>query len=212
MNQRGLLPRLLLIGDRFTDPGVASKILEAVKCGVRWVQLRDHDADTNTFLTAANSLVESLRAVRPDLLISINARIAVAEKLQCAVHLQFSGPPVDSARTRIPDGLPVGISVHTFSEIDHLTSDYLIWSPVFESRSKPGQEGTGLDALSQASELAFPIPVIAMGGITPDTVDECLASNVHGVAVLSGIIAAKDIHLAVGSYLEAVQPKVTANG
>ncbi len=212
MNPRGLLPRLLLIGDRFTDPDVASRIVEVVKCGVRWVQLRDHDADTETFLHAAQSLVDSLRAVRPDLLISINSRVSVAEKLQCAVHLPFSGPPVDSARTLIPDGLPVGISIHTFSEIEHLTSDYLIWSPVFETKSKPGQQGTGLDALSQACEIAFPIPVYAMGGIAPDTVEECLVSNARGVAVLSGLLDAEDIHAVVNHYLDALQPKVVTHG
>ncbi|GMQ82827.1 MAG: thiamine phosphate synthase [Rhodothermia bacterium] len=212
MNQRGLLPRLLLIGDRFTDPKVASRIVEAVRCGVRWVQLRDHDADTETFLHAAESLVDSLRSVRPDLIISINSRIAVAEKLQCAVHLRFSGPTVDSARTLIPDGLPVGTSIHMFSEIEHLTSDYLIWSPVFETKSKPGLQGTGLDALLQACELASPIPVYAMGGIVPDAVEECLTSNVYGVAVLSGILAAEDIHAVVNQYFDALQPEAVANG
>lgn len=212
MNPRGLLPKLLLIGNRFTDPDVGSRIVEAVKCGVPWVQLRDHDADTATFLHTAESLVDLLRAVKSDLLISINSRVSVAEKLQCAVHLRFSGPQVDAARTRIPEGLPVGISVHTFSEIEHTASDYLIWSPVFETKSKPGHQGTGLDALSQVCELASPIPVIAMGGVRPDTVEVCLASKAYGVSVLSGILDADDVHASVNAYLDALHLEIFGNG
>lgn len=203
MTLRVALHRLLLIGDRFTDPTISARIIDAVKSGVQWVQLRDHDADTETFFYTAQELVGKLRSIRPDLLISINSRLAVAEKLGCAIHLRICGPREEASRMLIPEGFPVGISVHSFHEIEDTHSDYLIWSPVFETTSKPGQRGTGLKILSNAAHHAYPIPVIAMGGITPDRVKPCLEAGAYGVAVLSGILGVIDTRSAVSGYLDA---------
>jgi len=59
------------------------------------------------------------------------------------------------------------------------------FSPVHAPRSKPG-EGVGLDALAHVCR-GSPVPVIALGGITPERVQPCLRAGAHGVAVLSSI-------------------------
>ena len=50
-------PRLALIADGFTDDTRASRAVEAVKAGVRWVHLRDHEAGPDAFREAVHALV-----------------------------------------------------------------------------------------------------------------------------------------------------------
>lgn len=202
------LPRLLLIGDRFTDQVIAEKIVEAVKCGVHWVQLRDHDADADTFLSEAQELVGKLRSISPGVLISINSRIGVAESLACALHVGKRGPSAEDARALIQTGLPIGVSIHHLEEAAPCAADYFIWSPVYKTTSKSGTAATGLDQLHLACTKAKSMPVIAMGGVSIDRVGPCLSTGAYGVAVLSGILGAEDIHHAVNYYLDALEAEV----
>ena len=205
MTLRGPLPRLLLIGDRFTDPQVRDRIIEAASSGVHWIQLRDHEAEASTFLTAATSLADALRALSPDLLISVNTRVGVAERLGCAVHVGKRGPVPADVRSLIQPGMPVGRSVHTVGEMVRQNVEYFLWSPVFETTSKPGRTGTGIDGLREACSSVGSIPVIAMGGITAERIGPCVKAGAYGVAVLSGILAADNIRDSVTRYLEAIE-------
>jgi len=202
---RGLLPRLLLIADGFTDPAVAERTLRATASGVRWVQLRDHGAPDVAFSEAAGRLVDLMRAQNPDVLVSINTRIDVAERLGCAVHVGVRGPSVADARSLLQAGVPVGRSIHAMDELSDGDPDYVIWSPVFATTSKPGAVVSGIEGLSGVCRAATSIPVIAMGGITVQRVAACWKAGAHGIAVLSGILDAENTHDAVVEYLEALE-------
>ena len=70
--------------------------------------------------------------------------------------------------------------------------DYLGVGPVYGTRSKANPAPVmGLDELSRIARNA-PKPVIAIGGITAKRIPETLQTGVHGVAVLSEIVAAED--------------------
>ncbi len=202
------LPRLLLIGDRFTDQDIAEKIVEAVKCGVHWIQLRDHEAEAGPFFSSAQSLTGRLRSISPDVLISINSRVGIAESFACALHVGRRGPAAEDARALIQTGLPIGVSIHDLEDSVPGTADYFIWSPVYKTTSKSGAAATGLDQLHQACTEAKSMPVIAMGGVSIDRVGPCLSTGAYGVAVLSGILGGEDIHRAVNDYLDALEAEV----
>jgi thiamine-phosphate pyrophosphorylase len=204
MSARSSLPALLLIGDRFTRPEIADRIRLAVSLGVHWIQLRDHDVDEHAFFEAAAQLTESLRAISPDVLISVNTHVGVAERLGCALHVGRRGPAPGEARELIPDGFPVGLSIHDESEIVGSDVDYYLFSPIYETSSKPGTRGRGESTLERVCRAAAPTPVMAMGGITPEHVISCLHSGAHGVAVRSGILQAPDLIRAVLDYRGAL--------
>ena len=108
----------------------------------------------------------------------------------------------------IQEGLPIGVSIHEFEQAKPGLADYFIWSPVYETMSKPGAAGTGVDQLHQACTRASKIPVIAMGGISTERVGPCLSAGAYGVAVLSGILGAENMHDAVNSYLDVLKAEV----
>ncbi len=195
------LPRLILLADRFTSPARAARVCEAVACGVRWVHLRDHEADNSTFASAAATLTEQLQGLSSDVLISINGRPEIASALGVNYHGGMERPGNSH-------GL-VGYSAHTLEEVEAQGSmvDYLFYSPIYPTTSKPGHPGIGLQALADATQLAASVPVYALGGIKPAHCSGCLEAGAHGVAVISGVLQADDIADAVQAYLTELEAK-----
>lgn len=97
------------------------------------------------------------------------------------------------AQTLLPS-LYKGSSVHGVKKAiqkEQEGADYLFFGHIFESKSKPGVSPKGLEELRKVTE-SVQIPVIAIGGITPYLVKECLAAGAMGVAVLSGVYETRD--------------------
>ena len=117
-------PRLILIGDGFTDSECADRIVEAVEtsCGhvsgkaceqALWVHLRDRAAPVGLFRECAARLVERLRNASPSILLSVNGWPEVAESLQCGYHAGVrDATPAFSCGPR----QPCGRSVHNPDE------------------------------------------------------------------------------------------------
>ena len=110
------LPRLILVADRFSDPEVALRTLEAVRFGVRWVQLRDHSASTDVFEYAAVEVSSRILTEYPDVIVSINARLSVSESLSLPFHTGLHGPTVYEALELLGRDRMVGKSIHTPEE------------------------------------------------------------------------------------------------
>lgn len=198
------LPRLILIGDRFTDQAVWDRILEVAEV-VPWIHLRDHEADSESFSTAAAELVERIRMVAPGTMLSVNGRLDVAEELGLGYHVGTHGESIAKARKRLPVDSVIGFSAHYVTEAQQAIrdgADYVFFSPIFASPSKPGHVGVGLDELRTFTERIQDIPVFAVGGVTPERVRLCLEAGAHGVAVLSGILQQDDVERAALDYLD----------
>lgn len=197
------LPRLLLVADGFTRPDVAARVVALARAGVPWVQLRDHAADDDAFDHYAAALAERLRAAAPGVVLSINSRLPTAVRLGAGLHTGVHGPTLAEARAMRPPGTRVGASVHGLDEARRAAdagADYLVFSPVFPTGSKPGHPGAGLDALAAVC-AAVPCPTLALGGVTPARAAACRAAGAHGVAVLSGLLHAADPAAATARYL-----------
>ncbi len=97
-------------------------------------------------------------------------------------------------------GLPPPIlsaSAHTFAEVEAARAaglDLILFGPVFGKtvfdkvafdNPAPGQlvaPAAGLDALRAAVQVAGPIPVLTLGGITAENTAACLAAGAQGIA------------------------------
>lgn len=199
------LPRLVLVADGFTEAAVAGQVVEAVEGGVPWVQLRDHAARDTPFREAARSLAEQMRRAAPEVLISVNSRLAVARRLGVGLHTGRHGPTVEEALRVLGREALVGCSVHDLQEAgDAAGSQYFFFSPVFPTASKPGHPGTGLEALRAFTQQFPDVPTFALGGITPERAPACLEAGARGVAVLSGLLYADDPARTATRYLHAL--------
>lgn len=199
-------PRLALIADGFTSEARADRAVTAVEAGVRWVHLRDHVAGPEEFSTAARNFVPRLREVA-DVTITINTQIDVAEELGLGLHVGWRGPSVSIAHDMLGSDVLIGYSAHESvqAEGDRTRGvDYYFFSPVFPTSSKPNQPATGVGPLREFCQAAHPVPVFALGGITPERVSVCRDAGARGVAVLSGIMDVETPGAATRAYLRAL--------
>jgi thiamine-phosphate pyrophosphorylase len=98
----------------------------------------------------------------------------------------------DRAHSR---GLIVGRSVHSTESAGRAVdegADYLFMGTVFASRSHPGGTVCGPEGVLRAVEVAQDVPVIGIGGITPENAPNVMRSGARGVAVIGAIIAVPD--------------------
>ena len=200
-------PRLALIADGFTAEARTDRAVEAVEAGVRWVHLRDHDAGPDRFREAARSAVPRLRAAAEDVTVTINSHVDVANELGLGVHVGWRGPTVPTARDLLGADALIGYSAHEHVEAEGDRTqgvDYYFFSPVFPTSSKPDQPPTGIGPLRAFSQTASPVPVLALGGITPERVSVCREAGARGVAVLSGIMDVDTPRASARAYLRAL--------
>ncbi len=143
-------------------------------------------------------------------MLSISADVAAAGAVGAGgVHLpqRAADPePVARARAAMGDAALIGISCHSLEEAhaaQALGADYITLSPVFLTESKPGYgPALGTDGLSSMI-AALRLPVLALGGIAPDTAAEVRGSGAAGLAVMGLVMRAADPAAAFATLLRA---------
>ncbi|SES26471.1 thiazole tautomerase (transcriptional regulator TenI) [Salisediminibacterium halotolerans] len=99
-------------------------------------------------------------------------------------------------------GMYVSVSVHSLTEAlqaEREGADEVLFGHVFSTDSKRGLASRGPEQLAEiAANLS--IPVVAIGGITPENIADVRDAGAAGAAVLSGITSAPDPEEAVKSY------------
>jgi thiamine-phosphate pyrophosphorylase len=163
--------------------------------GIDLVQLREKHLEAGALLELAEEMLRVLHAdgpARTKLLINGRVDVAVAAGAD-GVHLTSHPGELTPEQVRAvfaAAGRPapiVSVSCHTLDEVKRTTqngADYILFGPVFE-KCVPGdlaRDGVGTEMLHTACEAAAPIPVLALGGITPQTIPLCIESGAAGVA------------------------------
>lgn len=126
-----------------------------------------------------------------------------------AARLGYQG--VHWPEAALPDHLPPeprwqSSAVHDVDALrraEQAGVDAAVFGSVFAPGSKVGT-AAGTEGLRAVCEAAR-IPVIAIGGVTPQRVARCLEAGATGVAVVSGILGARDPARAVVDYLAAIE-------
>lgn len=167
-------------------PDILEQLLPELALSVDRIHLREPLWSAKELVVCIETLVR--RGVKIEQLI-VHDRLDVAVVTGTGVQLTTRSIPVDLVRHRFPE-LVIGQSVHSLTEAiaaEQAGADYVLYGHIFETGSKPGVPPRGLDALKQVVDWTS-IPVIAIGGITPDNLPDILATGCAGGAVLSGIL------------------------
>ena len=70
------------------------------------------------------------------------------------------------------------------ASVRHGGLDYLLFGTVFETASKPGLAPTGISGLAEAVNAAGRLPVLAVGGVTLETIGQLPATGCSGFAAI----------------------------
>lgn len=175
----------------------------AAEAGASLFQYRNKTASMKDAYVEALALRQA--AAKAGALFIINDRCDLALAVDAdGVHLGQGDLPLDLAKKVMgPDKL-IGISTHNPDQVREATAgkaDYLGFGPIFKPGSKQGHDPVvGLEGLRAMRSLTS-LPVFAIGGIQIDQAGAVMRAGANGVAIISAILKAPDISLAVKAFL-----------
>lgn len=122
----------------------------------------------------------------PGLRVLVAGRADVALAAGAAgVHMSArAGELTPGQVRRVMEGAVVSVSCHDLEEVARARdggADLILFAPVF-GKDSAGLPGVGLEALARACAAAGPVPVLALGGVTEQTAQQCVAAGAAGIA------------------------------
>lgn len=200
----------LVTDPKRTRDGLARVVRAALRGGVDWVQLREKSGPALKLYEDAIEILPT--AAEAGAGVSINDRVDVALAAGAdGVHLAAKSLPPEAARSLMPTGMLLGVSVHGLEEARKAVAagvDYVTFGHVYPTSSKPGLPPRGVRELAEIVE-SVEVPVLAIGGITAAKVRKVLATGAAGIAIISTILSAQDPESAARVLREAVDSSDT---
>ena len=158
---------------------VVAHSIRAVADGVDIIQVREKDLSGADLLDLVCRIRDAAAGTKTKVLVNGRLDIALIAGLD-GVHLPGDGLPAMQVR---PHVRTLGISCHSLEEAvqaEHDGVDYIIFGPVFET---PGKSAVGIDALRRITH-SLKIPVLAIGGITPQNTAAAVDAGAAGIAAI----------------------------
>lgn len=155
----------------------------AFVAGVRYVQVREMDLPDGRLAR----FVEELRRLpeKKGTQLLVNERLDIATAVGAdGVHLPSDSLPLSRVRGRAGLAGIVGISCHTEDDVEQAAQEgasYVLLGPVFPTPSKTGTPPLGLPVLETLCRR-FPVPILALGGVTTENAADCVRAGAAGVA------------------------------
>ena len=158
------------------------------------------------YVRTGRSMEPSAQQPQHNLPFIMNSRLKTQDNALILNGWHFSESRINEIPPSRSEGKWIGASVHSLEKAmlaQALGADYLIVGTIFSSGSHPDISPKGTGFLSEVCRNVK-IPVIAIGGITPENCAECISCGASGVAVLSGIFDAPNIEIAASQFRNAL--------
>lgn len=159
--------------------------------GARLIQLREKVGSSRQFFDAAVQTVEYANAHRVSIIINDRVDIAIAANA-AGVHLGQNDMPPEKARALLGDKSIIGYSTHSLEQARlaaTLPVNYIAFGPVFATTTKADPDAVvGLDGVRRVREAIGDIPLVAIGGININSIEDVLSAGADSVAMISAVI------------------------
>lgn len=169
----------------------------AIKGGATIVQLREKELSEGAFLAEAKEIKKLTGRYGIPLIINDNVALAKACHAD-GVHLGQGDMQVEEARAILGDAAIIGVSAHNVEEAllaEKQGADYLGSGSAFVTTTKQDVTALPLKTLREICH-AVQIPVVAIGGVSAENINQLVGCDVAGVAVVSAIFAQDEIETA----------------
>lgn len=183
-----------------TDPRLAAgdlagQVAQALEGGARVIQYRDKASDHERRLQEAGTLLRLCRQAGVPLIINDDLPLALRIGAD-GVHLGRDDPALETARALLGPDAIIGVSCYDRLALARRAqedgADYVAFGRFFPSQSKPEAVQADIGLLRQARR-ELTLPVVAIGGITPENGGPLVAAGARMLAVIQGIFGQPDV-------------------
>ena len=202
MNREAL--RLYLVTNRYQDSleSFLEKIETACRSGVTIVQLREKNLTTNQYYQLAKEVKEITDDYQVPLIIDDRLDVCLAVDA-AGLHIGDDELPVSVARQVLGPEKILGVTAKTVKralEAEEGGADYLGTGAIFPTTTKENAPITLISTLKTICQRVA-IPVVAIGGLTSENIDQLIGTGIAGVAVVRDLMQAEDIEAKTQAFL-----------
>ena len=202
MNRESL--RLYLVTNRYQDSleSFLEKIETACRSGVTIVQLREKNLTTNQYYQLAKQVKEITDAYQVPLIIDDRLDVCLAVDA-AGLHIGDDELPVSVARQVLGPEKILGVTAKTVKralEAEEGGADYLGTGAIFPTTTKENAPITLISTLKDICQTVS-IPVVAIGGLTSENIDQLIGTGIAGVAVVRDLMQAEDVEAKTQAFL-----------
>ena len=202
MNREAL--RLYLVTNRYQDSlqSFLEKIETACRSGVTIVQLREKNLTTNQYYQLAKQVKEITDAYQVPLIIDDRLDVCLAVDA-AGLHIGDDELPVSVARQVLGPDKILGVTAKTVKralEAEEGGADYLGTGAIFPTTTKENAPITLISTLKTICQRVA-IPVVAIGGLTSENIDQLIDTGIAGVAVVRDLMQAEDVEAKTQAFL-----------
>ena len=203
MNREAL--RLYLVTNRYQDSleSFLKKVETACRSGVTIIQLREKNLTTNQYYQLAKQVKEITDAYQVPLIIDDRLDVCLAVDA-AGLHIGDDELPVSVARQVLGPDKILGVTAKTVKralEAEEGGADYLGTGAIFPTTTKENAPITLISTLKTICQRVA-IPVVAIGGLTSENIDQLIGTGIAGVAVVRDLMQAEDIEAKTQAFLK----------
>ena len=202
MNREAL--RLYLVTNRYQDSveSFLEKVETACRSGVTIVQLREKNLTTNQYYQLAKQVKEITDAYQVPLIIDDRLDVCLAVDA-AGLHIGDDELPVLVARQVLGPDKILGVTAKTVKralEAEEGGANYLGTGAIFPTTTKENAPITLISTLKTICQRVA-IPVVAIGGLTSENIDQLIGTGIAGVAVVRDLMQAEDVEAKTQAFL-----------
>ena len=196
--------RLYLVTNRYQDSleSFLEKVETACRSGVTIIQLREKNLTTNQYYQLAKQVKEITDAYQVPLIIDDRLDVCLAVDA-AGLHIGDDELPVSVARKVLGPEKILGVTAKTVKralEAETSGADYLGTGAIFPTTTKENAPITLISTLKTICQTVA-IPVVAIGGLTSENIDQLSGTGIAGVAVVRDLMQAEDIEAKANTFL-----------
>ena len=202
MNRKAL--RLYLVTNRYQDSleSFLEKVETACRSGVTIIQLREKNLTTNQYYQLAKQVKEITDAYQVPLIIDDRLDVCLAVDA-AGLHIGDDELPVSVARQGLGPDKILGVTAKTVKralEAEEGGANYLGTGAIFPTTTKENAPITLISTLKTICQRVA-IPVVAIGGLTSENIEQLIGTGIAGVAVVRDLMQAEDIEAKAQAFL-----------
>ena len=210
MNREAL--RLYLVTNRYQDSleSFLEKVETACRSGVTIIQLREKNLTTNQYYQLAKQVKEITDAYQVPLIIDDRLDVCLAVDA-AGLHIGDDELPVSVARQVLGPDKILGVTAKTVKralEAEEAGADYLGTGAIFPTTTKENAPITLISTLKTICQTVA-IPVVAIGGLTSENIDQLIGTGIAGVAVVRDLMQAEDIETKTQAFLTKLDDMIS---